>query len=224
MFVTVASKLTLLTLLALCWKPLIGQDFPSHIKELQSKYSSPMLQIVIAVGVHESKESKAVFKTTVDVRKSNESFWYRMDNTEMLMTENAILSIDRRGQTITRRPRSIPDERKFFSSIQFNPDSLSRLQNEVVHISSEEGIDHFMMEQSQGDIREVHLFFDQSSNPVRLEYVYQDGQFATIEFVVFDVHPKFDQLFFEESRYIRFESDKALPTANYKSFKVNYKN
>jgi outer membrane lipoprotein-sorting protein len=202
-----------------------AQDFKQLVKEMRQTYAeSKSLQIVMDIAVYDSAQSvEPYFKHTIDIKREGTNYWYQFGENEMLMNDNYLIMLDRQSRQISCSKRSLEAEKEMQKAFKFDLDSILTLYDDPQYLGKVGNTEHYLVFEKQGPIEKIHFFVDKANYDLkRIEYKYREGQYVTINFLVFNRDPDFEDGTFSESQYILVTTDKIVPSHFYKLFHVSY--
>jgi hypothetical protein len=187
------------------------QEFKDRIKAIQQEYrATTSVHIIMDVRVMETEDAKTpYYQEKAVVKKDGENYFYRISGMEMLITKAYIILVNEKSRTINCTKRDLKGEAELKDPFSSNLDSLLSFYGNPVLTSKENGVEHFTLTQSDGPILTMELYISEADNMIkRLDYRYEDGQLAVIEFKLFDRKPVFGKEEFRENKY--FTEQKGL--------------
>lgn len=202
----------------------IAQDFKQTISELQTSYSNAQdLHIVMDVQVFESKATPRPYYTlAVDIKKQQNSYRYHFGETDMLLNGQYLIVVDRKSRQMMVNERSLQSEALFKQQVKLNLDSILGLYKDAQTLERKGQIQHYRVEEKQGNIRFVDLYVDEVAKSLaRITYEYRAGQFASIVFMTFDRAPEFPSETFSASTFMLEREGKLVPSMTFKNFTIN---
>lgn len=200
-----------------------AQSFNERLTSMKKDYASvEKMHVVMNIRVLEKEgAAEPFYKETADLKKDGVKYHSRFGATEMLMNERYILMVDRDAKEIYLSRRNVNDEKRYMDAFQSTLDSLARFQQMPELISGSGGFEHYRLRLKTGDIRQVDMVINTGTNTLsKLEYRYEDGQFAVIDIATFDKAPRFGATDFEESRYVLTANNKLQASTAFKGYHI----
>lgn len=202
-----------------------AQNFKQAMLNLQAAYdNSERLRVVMDIRVFEDSLAKSLlYSDHADIKRDGRNYLYQFTNTEMLMNGKYMVMVDKSSREIVCSKRDVKGEDKFFGKdpIRMNIDSLMNRFNNTHFIGKTGLFERYRIVQKKGVIRVIDMTIDTQNNRlVNIRYFYRDGQYAAIDFEVFDKQPAFEATAFSEDAYVIHEKGKLRPSTLYSRYTV----
>ena len=201
-----------------------GQDFKQALSDMHKTFSeAKRMHIVMDISVFENVNSTTPFyHDKAEVKRDSNNYLYHYSNMDFLMNDQFIVIVDKTEKEIMCSRRDTGSENDFNKQFSFNIDSIFSLFENPKHISREKDIDHYRVFQKNNSITQVDLFINSVSHLIqKTQYLYDNGQFVSIHFDQFDIHPKFKDEEFEEGLYFSKLNGKYQLAEKFKDFKIS---
>lgn len=180
------------------------------------------VHVMMDIRVFESKEStEPYFDEQAIVKKDNNNYFYRFSGLEMLMNEKYLVMVNEKQRHITCTRRDEKSEAELADPISANLDSLLNFFGTPEFIGIEQDVEHYTLTRKEGLIVGIELYINTVSNTLkRLDYQYDEGQFAIINFTLFDRKPVFKSEEFKEQKYFTEAKGVLKLSDNYSRFRL----
>jgi outer membrane lipoprotein-sorting protein len=182
-----------------------AQSFKATVQQMQQALeSSHQFQIEMTIQVFSSeKTQRPLFSQKARLFRNADNFFYELGDQDMLVNDKYFLKVNKTKRNMVCRPRQKAADQDLRQHAFQNIDSLLRMKQAPVLVEVNEGLQHYRLEQKEGMIKQVDMFFSTQDGLMRrLLYRYRNGQFARIEFGRFDLHPTLPADLFNENRYL----------------------
>jgi hypothetical protein len=204
--------------------PVCSQDkFRERIQSIQKEFAlTTGMDIVMDIKAFESKAQKIPFyHEQAIVKKSSDNYFYRFSGLEMLMNEKYLVMVNEKQRLITCTLRDKKAETEMMDPLTANLDSMLNFYGTPRLISDKDDVEHYTLTRSDGLITQIELYIQASTNSLkRIEYGYEGGQYATINFLRFNRTPDFKANEFNEQRYFSENNGVLKLSDNYSRFRL----
>jgi hypothetical protein len=188
-----------------------AQDFKSVIAELRKKYeNNEKLHVSMDIAVFESSSAKVPYYTEhADISREGLNFRYRLSSNELLMNSKYTIIVDKTAKQISCTNRDLKSESEMKDPFKMNMDSIFNIIGQPQYVGSNNDGAHYRLIQKENVIQQIDLYINLDKSYMnRIEYRYNDGQWAKIDITLFDVTPIFDPQNFHESSYVQVNNGK----------------
>lgn len=202
----------------------VAQDqFRNRIQAIQKELvSTTGMEVAMDIKVFEQKNDKIPFyHEQAVVKKSNDNYFYRFSGLEMLMNAKYLVLVNEKERLITCSLRDKKSEAELMDPLSANLDSLLKFYGTPKLVSEENDVEHYTLTHEEGLIRQTELYIQLSTSSLkRIEYLYEGGQYAVIEFMKFNRTPNFGPNEFTEQKYFRDQNGVLKLSENYSRFRL----
>jgi outer membrane lipoprotein-sorting protein len=213
-----------MALLLLACSAMCAQSFKERVAALQQSYvGMDRVHIKMSIQVFTDVASaKPYHREEVDIKRDKYKYSYQYGTTHMLMNDDYMVMVNKTSREILWSKRSPEQQQKVLSDpFKMNLDSILTFYGTPVLVEKKGSVEHYSLEQKNGQVRQVDLFIDSADNVLkRLEYRYVEKYYVVIEFNVFDKAPVFDAETFRESRYVWLDQGKFKAAESYRGYRV----
>ena len=216
-----------LTFIALMLLPSVStqaQELKELLEKVRQTYSDAnRLHIKMHVKVYEGtgQDAEKLLDQVADIKKQATNYHYSFGEIRLLMNTQYQVVVDELSKKIMVASRDPSTEEQLADPFQMNLDSIFRLYDNPVLESSEDDMRTYRLDQSEGPISSVKLTLNTRAYTLKeLSYTYRGGQYAVIEFLVFDIQPKFDAGEFQESKYVQLRAGTWHPATRLPGYEV----
>ena len=203
---------------------LIAQpDFRQRIETIREQYKGATeIEVIMDISVFERKgDQEPIYQERAIVKKSQDKYFYHLSGLEMLMNEKYLVLINEKQRLITCSRRDKESEMELSNAIPVSLDSLLRFYGTPRFIDAQNGVEHFSVAHGDGDIKQSDLFIEVLSGALKkIEYRYEGGQFAVIDFLRFSRSPDFTPDEFAEQKYFSENGGVLRLSDNYSRFRL----
>jgi hypothetical protein len=201
-----------------------AQDLRSALERMQQTVKeSTQMHVVMTIDVYEDiRSEKSFYHDVAEVNRNDNSYLYHFGVLDFLMNDKYVIIVDRQERRIMLQDRDLTSETEFRKSISFNLDSLLLAYKNPKFIGNINGIEHYQVLQNQNSISQIDLFINNRTNLLdKMQYGYKEGQFVSIHFDQFEIHPKFKEDEFDELLYFSKLNGKYQLAEKFKDFKIS---
>lgn len=202
----------------------MAQDqFRERLEVIQKEFvATTGMEVAMDIKVFEQKNNPTPFyHEQAIVKKSNDNYFYRFSGLEMLMNEKYLVMVNERERLITCSLRDKKSEAELMDPLSANLDSLLKFYGTPKLVSKENDVEHYTLTHEEGLIRQTDLYIQLSTSSLkRIEYLYEGGQYAVIDFLRFTRTPDFGANEFTEQRYFREQNGLLRLSDNYSRFRL----
>jgi hypothetical protein len=206
-----------------------AQDLSADLDAMYKTYAGMQsFKSDVKVEVFSAAEaSSRIMTRKASIRKEDENFYYRIDNTEMLLTENGLIMANNGSRQLIFRKlggKELEATRKAYLTSQL--DSALLKHDSVVYHGTASGLKHYTVYTAKNMISRTELYLHASDNTLSsLTYFYNPqlmkNAFKTeITFSSQSVSDFPDTIFSEENYLIK-TGKLYKPAGKYASYKLN---
>jgi len=165
------------------------------------------MHVVMDISVFESeKSSSPFFKEKAEIKKDGKNYYSSFSGIELMLGTNYIVMVNAKERQVVCSSRNTALENDFSRSMLTSMDSLLRTSPTPKSIAVIDSVQQFQVLPEQGEIEQADFYVHQKGNRlVRVEYRYNNGQYALIHFVVFDRGIVFKPFEVSERKYFTEE-------------------
>lgn len=213
-----------IALLISIFTPSHSQDLKQVLEKMHRQYQhATKLHVVMKIAVFvDTVGTKPFYSDKAEIKKDGMNYYYSLNTNEMLMNDNYLVVVDKESKEILLSRRDKKAEMSEENIFKMTLDSALNFYDETKYVGKNGNTEHFRLVPKAGQIKLIDLFINNQTNLLeKIEYYYEEGQHAVIEFSMFSVAPVFEAKEFSENRYIREVNGKWIPGSEYKMYKIS---
>ena len=202
---------------------LSAQDLSTTLQAMRARYAnSNGLHLVMDIRAYDSEAATVPFFTQqAEVKKAGDDYRYRYQDQEVLLNEEVSLVVDKQHQVITCQPRVKTAEAALTALPFTNLDSLLSAYGSPSFAGEADGLTHYVLTRSEGDIARVGLWLDTRWQLIRkLSYHYRNGSRVVIDFTTLTIDPDFAVQTFSETAFVTRKRNTWRPTPTYAHYRI----
>jgi hypothetical protein len=198
------------------------EQFRSMLEKMRQKHQGlEKIHIKMTVRVFEDISAAPFYTQKAEVMKDKGKYLYKFDGNELLMNERYLIMTDSKEKEIFCTARNPAGEKAFADPVGVNIDSLLAFYGTPRLIEVVDGIEHYRLIQEDNIVRQIDLHLNSDQGVMRkIEYRFEDGQLARIEFDLFDIQPTFAADDFDESEYVTITGNSIKPASHLATYRI----
>lgn len=199
------------------------RDLKEIFLNIRNEYeAADQMHIRMVISAFEDKSSgQPFYKETADIKKNKDNYLYSFAENEILLNSKYYLMVDKNAKQIYCSKRPQNNESDLKDPFSVNLDSILNLYGSPEYLGTNGDIDHYTLVQKTGQVKQVDLYIDSQKKYVKtLVYYYQNDQYVSIEFEVFNKQPDFNLRIFDEKKYCAISEGKLKTSPEFQSYKI----
>jgi hypothetical protein len=211
-----------------------AQDFEADMRHVYDVYSGrDLISLSVSVKIYSTENSKPVTQTA-EMKKKGNLFLYKMEGSEMLITENDLILTSHGNKNIMKRTIS-PEERAAMQQrtlVPVNDSTVIKQQYDSVQfILTNSTEKKYTIYDSKSLVNKTEVFFDSETGAMtKMIYYYKKNKESTVDRVevVYSEDPNpgsiLTDALFSEELYIVPEEGKYKPASKFSNYKLTIVN
>ena len=202
-----------------------AQDFFDLMKSARNKVnSSEQLEIKLELKIFAGE--KVNHQKTMHLVKNGKDFYYQVDEIEMIISNNMLITVDNQSRTIGHQQIDNESEALQDPLSMINIDSLIELVDQPKLVDDSGGLLTYKIIRPDGLLGNFLVSIYRENPRIKsVTYTYRDtysGQDIKVvmDYVLFDDRPLIDSSLFEPDRFVVLDKKRIRPTASYQDYRI----